>query len=375
MRKKFLSILLSVLLCVGCAFCLNGCKDNDNDGATTTPTGTVITISANPSVEFIVNDNGNVVTATALNGESFYITQNANLTNKTVEKAVKLFAQTCVQKGFIYCKTPKITVSVNGKNAQEFFNSVKTYLNQVLSDNDISVSIEFSKITVEDLRLSVENAMQHLDEQEISKMTEKQLVSNLLTVRKEIAQLNLNSIELVDAYLQARANSVIKARFDNYVNVLSHYQEVATELKEQFADAINDLGMAISYYSFENAYTFLFDGVYQTKLQAYVTAKKAVIDSAVQNKNVAQNLLDNVENCKQQLEITKEQLKLSLQGAKQAVLTTISTLDALVNAINAMQNVTFTFTSSMIKQAVTQNIQAFERDYADFISLNPWANL
>ena len=64
---------------------------------------------------------------------------------------------------------------------------------------------------MEDLRLSVENAMQHLDEQEISKMTEKQLVSNLLTVRKEIAQLNLNSIELVDAYLQARANSVIKA--------------------------------------------------------------------------------------------------------------------------------------------------------------------
>ena len=375
MRKKFLSILLSVLLCVGCAVCLNGCKDNDDSASATTPTGTVITISANPSVEFIVNDNGNVVTATALNGEGFYLIQKAQFTNKTMQKATKLFAQTCIQNGLIYSKTQKITVGVNGNNAQQFFNSVKTYLNQTLSENDLSISVEFSKIGVEDLRLCVKNAMQHLDQKDVDKMAEKQLVSNLLTVRKEIAKLNLNSLELVDAYYQSRAYSVIKAKFENYANVLSHYPEVATENKQQITNAINDLGEAISYFSFESACAYLFDGVYQTKLQAYITAKKAVINSVTQNNTVAQNLLDNAENCKQQLEIAKEQLKLSLKSAEQIILTTISTLDTLIDAIGAMANVTFTFTSSMINQAVTQNIQAFKQTYSVFIEQNVWASL
>ena len=371
MKRRLISILLSVCTLLCCAFCLNGCKDDDKS-QTKTSQITVMVLSSNPSVELIV-ENGKVVTATASNDEGNFILSQTEFVGLTPKQAGNAYAKVCVDNGFIYAQTQNITVEISGKQANATFDSVEKEINAVLSEEGLTISVNKDELTPEELKNMLSDALRHLNEEQINAFTQTQLYSNLLSIRKEVQQLDLNTQELKEAYYSSRAYKIISAKLSSWAQTISSLDGFIA--KEQILNAIDDLNAKISSFSYSYAESFLMDGEYKTAIKDYIQAKNQQLVSAINSGEVSEQIKQNAQNLKLALSSLKEQTKELLNVMQEAINSAISYVQGLIDGVAVVSGTTLKFTNAQLESAIAQNKEAFKQNYQTFIDENVWASL
>lgn len=225
--KKFLSIMLLVaLVATLCSFV--ACQP-------TASASTVMNVSLNPEVEFVVDANGKVVTVNALNEEGNLIisaSEFENVEGKTAEEAVELFIQVSAETGFLIKGKVndgenEIDISISGTpaDAEKLYNDVKAKATAYLEELDIQGKINQAKaLTEEYLQQLVAECAPYVEEAQLKAMEYQQLVDTLIASRKETAE--IYSQELKNAYYEAKAFALEQAKLETLKSHLNALQQV-----------------------------------------------------------------------------------------------------------------------------------------------------
>lgn len=271
--KKFLCLVLTLCIFAG-VFTFVGC---DMLGGGNDDPATVMNVSLNPEVEFVLDGNGKVITVNALNEEGNLIIsaeEFEKIEGKTAEEAAQLFVQVCTDTGYlvsgsVMVEENEIKISISGDEtaAEKLFNDVKAKVDTYLSEENITATLQkAAEISQEELQELVAECAPYLEEAEIKAMEYKELLAQLAESRKETAE--YYSQELKTAYYEAKAHALDKAKFEVLKTKLSEGQAATLS---NFAASYNKLSEGL-----ENArkkWLVDEDSLYQKALAAVRTAK------------------------------------------------------------------------------------------------------
>ena len=138
--KKLTSLLIVLVLVVGALFALTACDQTDKNAPTT-----VMNVSLNPEVEFVLDGHGKVVTVNALNEDGNLIITATAFEGKTAEEAAELFVQVSHEMGFLVSgnaqiKNNDIEISISGetKDVEALYNDVKASIQEYFTLENIT---------------------------------------------------------------------------------------------------------------------------------------------------------------------------------------------------------------------------------------------
>lgn len=259
--KKLTSVLIALVLVVGVLCTLTACDTNNDKSAPTT----VMNVTLNPEVEFVLNGNGKVLSVNALNEDGNLIitaslkekdgatTDESQFEGQTAEDAAKLFVQLSHEMGFLVSGNVGITnndvnISISGEvqaDAQKLYDDVKTTVEEYFTEENIKAKVgELQVIAQEKLQELVAQAQPYVDAATLSTM---ELIEQLYESRKETA--DMYSQELKNAYYNAKAaamdtakveamrgelNSLLQAGFDIALNTYTKALETIENTRMEY---------------------------------------------------------------------------------------------------------------------------------------------
>lgn len=217
--KKIISGICLMALMLSCAVFFNGCGKNDDP--------TVMNVSLNPQVEFILDENNKVLSVNALNEEGNLIINGQVFVGKTADEALELFVSVSKETGYLVTGNVsdgdnEIEISLSGdtKEAEKLYNNLKNNLNDYLNENDITATLtNAGALTQEYLKEQVKKCMPYLDNEELNDMDYEDMVDALTASRQETAE--MLSQQIKDAYYQSKAYAVEMAKFEHVKSQLS----------------------------------------------------------------------------------------------------------------------------------------------------------
>ena len=193
---------------------------------------TVMNVSLNPKVEFVLDENDKVITVNALNEEgNLIISAEAfeNVEGKPAEEAAKLFVQVSTETGYLVSGSAsagdnQISISLSGdsEQAEALYNDVKAKMNEYFTAENITAKIDqAAAITEAQLQALIEECAPYL---ETAEMEYKELVKTLAEQRKETAE--YYSQELKNAYYEAKEFAMQQAELETLKTHLSAVQQL-----------------------------------------------------------------------------------------------------------------------------------------------------
>ena len=245
--KKLTSLLIVLVLVVGVVCAFAACQPKDK------PT-TVMNISLNPQVEFVLDGNGRVLTVNALNEDGNLIIASADFQDKTAEEAAKLFVEVAHELGFLVSgnsqiKNNNIQISISGETSDttKLYDQVKTCITDYFSQENITAQVEAVKtIARQQLEALVAHAEPYIDQAKLQALSHMELIEQLYASRKETH--DMYSQELKNAYYNAKAaamdttkiqalkeqmgtkfGTVLQTLFDTYTNALTEIEDARYE--------------------------------------------------------------------------------------------------------------------------------------------------
>ena len=376
MNFKKLMTAFCIAAIFSTAFSFTACNQKDKEES-----NTVMNLSLNPQVEFILDSNDKVVSVNALNEEgNLIITAEAfqDIEGKSADEAAKLFAQISKDTGFLIEGSisdgeNQIDISLSGdaKDTEALYSSVKDEINAYLSDENITATItQTEAITKAELEKLVAECSPYLKEAEIKAMEYQDLVKTLLESRKETAK--LYSQQLKDAYYEAKAFALEQAQLEVLKSKLPLLQQAAVEaLSSVYVGLVNNIEQL--------RYDHLIkeDSLYQTALKDFREAKTeylnyknyvaetedsqvtadmtehlAALDQAVENMEAA--LLSAGENANTLLDTAKANVKTAYDEAIAAIENASIQASAYLSEISTAQ-----------QTAITNFTKEFENTYTN----------
>lgn len=352
----------------------------------------VMNLSLNPEVEFVLDENDKVVSVNALNEEGNLIVSAEVFTGKTAEEAAKLFVEVSKETGFLVSGKVKtgeneleISLSGDTKAAEELYNDVKAEVEEYLTAENITATIEqAAAISEEQLEKLVAECAPYLEEAKIQAMEYKELVATLAESRKETAE--FYSQELKNAYYEAKAfameqaelqavkaqegitgiaaiafdtayglyttaiNTIESTRMTMLVNEDSPYQIALKAFREAKADYLNYRNYVAS--------------LEETEITTAISEKLTSYDAIV--KSTEEALLEKGKEANQTLDAWKDQVK--------------DVYDDVVAAIEEYSAKVSQYASEIAtkqQEAQTAFFTSFETDYAAAITAakNNWNSM
>ena len=227
--KKLLALICSVLMAFGCATVFTACGGNEE-------AGTVMNLSLNPEVEFILDVNNKVVSVNALNEEGNLIISIESFTGKTAEEAAQLFVKASKETGFLVEGNVKageneikISLSGDSKKADDIYNGVKDKVEEYLSKENITAQIEkAAAITEEQLRALVAECAPYIDKAKLNALSQMEMIEELVASRKET--IGLYSQQLKTAYYESKAFIIKQTEVETIKSHLSLLEKAAVEV-------------------------------------------------------------------------------------------------------------------------------------------------
>ena len=204
--KKLTSLLIVLVLVIGALFALTACDQTDKDAPTT-----VMNVSLNPEVEFVLDGHGKVVTVNALNEDGNLIITATAFEGKTAEEAAELFVQISHEMGFLVSgnaqiKNNDLEISISGetKDVEAIYNDVKASIQEYFTLENITAQIAaLETVTREQMEALVAQAQPYIDQAKLQALSHMELVEELYASRKETC--DMYSQELKNAYYNAKA--------------------------------------------------------------------------------------------------------------------------------------------------------------------------
>lgn len=400
--KKFVALIVSMIMVIGSAALLMSCKGSPAEAASR------MTVEINPKVEFFLDTDNKVVSVSGLNDEGKLLVSGEAFIGKTAEDAAQLVVQLATEtgylvKGSVTASDNQITVSVtsDSENISKLADSVKNQIQNYADKIGLTAKIEQGKaLTLEELR-KIAAACTTYTQEELAAMDMKQLCAAISVSRIETAE--LLSVELEEAYYQAKAyrfaaaenekikeligqagdayaallasydraltsfedaiNAIEKARYDNLVDPDSTYQKALAELaarkqevleaKKELAAAENEVAKAAAQLVLtgkETAYTLA-----QGTLESCGTAANAALDVAVAALNSTQKALT--------------ELRAQLPAEIQSILTDkAQEIDAAANAAKDDFFKTFESAHADDIQAIKDSVAARKQALKDMVA-------
>lgn len=354
-----------MLLCV--AILMFGCKNTKDDQTT------VMNMSINPEVEFILDKNNKVVSVSAKNDEGNFIIAKASFEGMTAEEAAKLFVKVSNENGFV-AEVGDLKVEISGEQAEKLFNSVKANVEVYLGAEGLNVSVNLEKINREELEDLLEDCMKELSDKQIKNLTDAEIIAKVKEMRDQTK--DLNTEKLKEMYYEFRAQAIEKAKFDAYIEAI---QNSNIFNKDQIVAYYNELTqkMASMQKSFVDAFLSA-KSEYQQKMQEFIAAKQELLQARLDEvdqivlaeKEAAQKLVE------EQLSVIEEKSRSALETAKITFSTIKATLNAAIEQVvnNLPQSINANINVEINKTKV--NFEAsFKADYAEYINGEYWAGL
>ena len=222
--KKILSLLLCLVLLSATMLTLASCNKGDDKDEKT-----VMNLSLNPEVEFVLDEDNKVISVNALNEEGNLIVSAEVFVGKSAEEAAKLFAEIAEELGFLVAGNVeagvndiKIALSGSESEAKKLYDDVKGEIEDYLSEENITATItEAEAITEAELKALLAECAPYIDTAE---MEYAALVDALAESRKETAE--LYSQELKNAYYEAKAFAMEQAEIEVLMGQLSTMEKI-----------------------------------------------------------------------------------------------------------------------------------------------------
>lgn len=268
---------------------------------------TVMNVSLNPEVEFLLDVDGKVISVNALNEEgNLVISAEAfeNVEGKTAEEAAQLFLQVTKDTGYLVegnasvgDNTIDIAISGDTSAATELFNDVKAKMDEYLTAENVTASIEqAAAITEAQLKALVAECAPYV---ETAQMEYEQLLNTLETSRKETAE--FYSQELKKAYYEAKAFAMKQAELETLRSHLGALQQLIFDgLNSAYTNAVTIIeNTRMSMLVNENS-------IYQTALKAFREAKVEYLnyrkEVALGDAEISVEVTANLENLQKLVE-------------------------------------------------------------------------
>lgn len=319
--KKLISALIALVLVVGVLCTLTACNTTNKADA-----ATVMNVTLNPEVEFVLDGNGKVLSVNALNEDGNLLitaslkTKNGETTDEskfegqTAEQATKLFVELSHEMGFLVSgnvgiENNDLQIAISGEvpaDAEKLYNDVKTTVEEYFTKENIQAKVaQLQAISKEKLQELVAQAQPHVDAAALSAM---ELVEQLYESRKETA--DMYSQELKNAYYEAKAAAMNTAKVEALRGELNSALQLGFDLAlQQYTTALDNIE------KIRMEYLVSADSIYQKALADFRTKK---IEFLQKRQELAES----------GVQLTEEQLK-----ALDALQTAVETAEqALVDA-------------------------------------------
>ncbi len=382
--NKILALCLVVVLLVG-VFAFVGCEEKKEQK--------VMTMSLNPEIEVILDEEGNVITVNALNEEGNLIISSqvfANVQGKSAEEVAQLFVQVSAENGFLVTGRVgtgenQMSISISGdmEASKKLFDSVKSTVDTYLSEEHITATLSQVEIAVdvqiENLKAELAKCQPYLDTAE---MEYEQLVAELVASRKETAE--MYSQELKNAYYEAKEFALEKAKLtavsENLDMISKAIFDAATEVYVGVIDALEQARLT---------YLVNEDSIYQKALAEFRIRKVAYLNYrneiaaksedqvTAEEQTALDNLATALDTAEQALLNAGATANQAIDQAKVAVESAYTTFTTALNSISIDMNNYVAQISEKQTETINSFCTEFEAKYAEAISTakNNWNNM
>ena len=384
MKKLFSKIamfMLSLVFVVGAAVTFTACGEPKETQ--------VMTLSVNPSVEFLVDGNNKVISVTATNEDGVYLLQKySEFTGMSAKDAALKFLELSEEYGFVVegsTDGETFTISVSGADAEKLYNDVKSKISAKATELGVSIAnmVEMNKAKLQEM---VAECYQEYSSKEIEELTEKELLSLIEKSRKETK--NLFTDDEKQAYYRERAQKVIEAKIDAVNDYLEEHKSLQNLVLQTAVATMNSVYDTLETTfeninnKFEEFYNNATTGI-NAKLDSYVDLKKDYLEAFEAYKQAVENNAANVDVLKQQMETLKSQAETNWKKLEEARNDAKEEIEALMKtAVNNTLTLINTQITSILEQIdltvkdinnqVQLEINALKAEYENSAE-NPWA--
>lgn len=340
MKKRIFYYLFLLINILGITVLLSSCSLFNQDDKTEK----VMNLSLNPEIEFILDSDNKVISVNALNEDGNHIisisideaTNESKFENMDAEEAVKLFLEISKENGYLVLGIEDdIKIEVSGK-ADNLLEKIKTEASTFFEENNFNINVITDSIEDVNIKEEIKKCLKEFSDEDLEEMTTEELIAKLKVSREETK--NFYSQELKDAYYNLRAEKINMAELDAILQEIKKLPLISDTLFSVFEANMVLLEEAMT--ALENLYYENFlaaDGPYYKAKEAYVVAKKELLDLRVELSkdgltDEEKTILDNkelfIEECNQALESLKSTCDKAIVSSREALNQLVITIKA-----------------------------------------------
>ncbi|MGN1207940.1 MAG: hypothetical protein ACI4TI_00525 [Christensenellales bacterium] len=306
--KKFFSILVALVLVVGLGVGAYFLFRKPSEATS------VMTMSVNPEVQFVLDQNNKVMNVTAVNEDGLSMTTQVNFVGMSAEDASKLFVELSSQMGVISLDAVsgrQVTISIscndeikNSDLIKQLKTNVQNSVNQYFKDNGILAG---AKVVQENISDSIKRFGSQIEE--FTGSTFEEAMTYVNEVSKEFENVAYEMRSTLQTAINAIKNSVqsgielLKSQIANLQKQISGWKEELNNSKILPDSVKKTLNENIS--KAEKELKEL-----QNKLDKQLSDLQAKIDAKVK---------EYQEKSKQALEQLKAEIKTKVENGKTAI--------------------------------------------------------
>ena len=385
--KKITAVACSMLMLATGVAAFSGCGKGKEEAK---EVGTVMNVSLNPEVEFVLDQYGKVISVNALNEEGNLIVSAEVFTGETAEEAAKLFVKVSAETGFLVegnasAGENEIEISFSGdtEKAEKLYNNVKSTVQTYLSEENITAQIEqAAAITDAQLREVVAECAPYIDKAKLQALDYMEMVETIAEARQETA--GLYSQELKNAYYEMKAFTMQQAELETIKAHLGVIEKAAVDI------AFAGYTLAVDTIETTRLTMLVNDSSpYQVALRAFQAAKTEYLNyreyvASLEQTEVTTAIsqqLALLQTAVDQTEATLlkagEDANAALDTAKASVQTTYDAVIKAIGNYSALANEYAEEVSANVQLKSQMFYTQFEEDYAAVITSarTNWANM
>lgn len=219
MKKKILSLLLVLCLVIPC-FLFTACGNNGSES--------VMTLTVNPDVSFVVDGNDKVVSVSYGNEDAGCLYANVNFNGMNVNSAIQIFVEQSVISGHFDLTAEEVTVNVSGSvdaDVSELLDTAKAKVEEVAKSLGITVTVNAQKLEKTVLVETAKLLAPDKTDAELEAMDSKELVALIKDRQNEYKGLVFEQV------------NDIKKQFDDASNaMLETIKSLKTTIEEKSAE-------------------------------------------------------------------------------------------------------------------------------------------
>lgn len=330
MKKKLLSIVLSICFIVPCLLSLTACSNNNLK---------TMDISFNPEMSFVVDGN-KVVNVIFENDDAGTIYANVNFAGMTVESALKVVIEQGIISGHFTLNGEEVTVEVAGSSDSEvekLKQIAKTKIEEICNTFGVEVTVRAEALKAEAKRTALIAKASVLapeySQEELEAKSDKELLEIIKNKQEELKGLAYSQIQGIkesfgkaeNALLSQIAN--IRAQLDEQKELLKAKEAEIKQITDATLREIAKQAIA-GYKTAINALQTQLDSM----LENYHTSKEQAIQQAKTQYQTLKN--DLVNAYKDQVSKANSALVAHLDAKLAAGIITQEQYDYWVNLIN-----------------------------------------